>query len=401
MVKYHSNLLGEYEQIAYRGRNKQTPTLKGLSAEVSPTTTSEGAESPSKSGASRVPCCRFMSDSGCKKGRSCTFKHDFVDKKHKGSRRWTCGSKQHKGKDCPRREEGPGSGGAPVTPKAKAKAQQPKPQSPQTLATATATAKSSLAPEPTTSTEPASGSDGATAVVGEPVSPVEMKELMEQAQAMLKEMRQLKAMMFVGEGMRELRDPCEFQGGTTGHLDSGASHPFRSATEEELRRAEDVEVQLADGGSVVLKQGESGTLFPPASGASSKASPIVPLGALAEELGCDIKWMVVTHPLASYQPRWWGHAQRSLRQALSLIRELEERKMLALKKNTLETERALKIASEKRTYRSLLQEYLTSGQRTSLLAAINAEDSSVMVGRSLGRDRNRFSSMQRSARPSD
>ena len=382
VVKYHSNLLGEYEQIAYRGRNKQHPTLKGLSAEVSTTTTSEGAESPSRTGASKVPCRFFMSDSGCKKGRSCTFKHDFVDKKDKGSRCWTCGSKQHKGKDCPRREEGPGSGGTPVTPKAKAKAQQPKPQPPPTLATAMATAKSSATPEPTATTEPASGSDGATVVVGEPVSPVEMKELMEQAQAMLKEMRQLKTMMLVGKGMRELRDPCELQDGTTGLLDSGASHPFRSATEEELRRAENVEVQLADGGSVVLKQGENGTLFPTTSGTSSKASPIVPLGALVEELGCDIKWnkedgMVVTHPESGPIPtKVVGSCPTiSEKQALSLIRELEERKMLALKKNTMETEQALKIASAKKTYQSLLQGYLASGCRTSLLAAINAEDS--------------------------
>ena len=66
------------------------------------------------------------------------------------------------------------------------------------------------------------------------VPEAEVKQLLMEANAMLKEMRQLKMLalsstqvenMAVGHG-------CHPSSGRTGLLDSGASHPFRTATEE-------------------------------------------------------------------------------------------------------------------------------------------------------------------------
>ena len=90
-----------------------------------------------------------------------------------------------------------------------------------------------------------------------------MKQLLEQANAMLKEMRQLRAVSLsttqvenaaVGHG-------CNPHSGKTGLLDSGASHAFRARTEEELSQAQRVTVQLATGSEVTLAQNRGGTLL--------------------------------------------------------------------------------------------------------------------------------------------
>ena len=73
---------------------------------------------------------------------------------------------------------------------------------------------------------------------------------------------------------------------------------FREATE--LEDADRVRVQLADGKEVVLAQNASGTLLTRRSG-SDVSGPIVPLGALAQDLGCQITWtrrggLTIRHP---------------------------------------------------------------------------------------------------------
>ncbi|CAE7540501.1 RE1 [Symbiodinium natans] len=381
--KYHSNLLGEYEQLAYRGRNKQPPVLKGISSEGSPKSGTDGGESPKKEG--KIPCKFFSSEFGCKKGKACSFQHEFVDKKDRTSRCWTCGAKQHRGKDCPRQE-----GRAPA---AKPKGQPTKPtENNATSSTATpsmatlTTARAGVPSEPAASSTGQGGSDTPSVVLGEPVGPDGIKELMEQAQAMLKEMRQLKMMVkpmsppaFTVEGLRELSDGLP---GRAGLLDSGASHPFRAATDEELSGAETVSVQLADGGMVTLKQARNGTLFPTKTTSTTMPSPIVPLGALVEVLGCRVSWtkkhgMVVTHPE-------WGPIKTSVvgscptvseAQALTLIKQLEDKKLEDLKRHTSEGKKSLKGMENGNNFKKYLKDYVSQGQRTSLLAAINSDDS--------------------------
>ena len=381
--KYHSNLLGEYEQLAYRGRNKQPPVLKGISSEGSPKSGTDGGESPKKEG--KIPCKFFSSEFGCKKGKACSFQHEFVDKKDRTSRCWTCGAKQHRGKDCPRQE-----GRAPA---AKPKGQPTKPtEHNATSSTATpsmatlTTATAGVPSEPAASSTGHGGSDTPSVVLGEPVGSDGIKELMEQAQAMLKEMRQLKMMVkpmsppaFTVEGLRELRDGLP---GRAGLLDSGASHPFRAATDEELSGAETVSVQLADGGMVTLKQARNGTLFPTKTTSTTMPSPIVPLGALVEVLGCRVSWTkkhgtVVTHPE-------WGPIKTSVvgscptvseAQALTLIKQLEDKKLEDLKRRTSEGKKSLKGMENGNNFKKYLKDYVSQGQRTSLLAAINADDS--------------------------
>ena len=88
-------------------------------------------------------------------------------------------------------------------------------------------------------------------------------------------------------------------------LDSGASHVFRQAREEEGAAAVPVRVdrvELAGGQYVTLKQNKAGTLLATSDDPSAQnATPILPLGALVQRLGCDLRWtrkggLKIIHP---------------------------------------------------------------------------------------------------------
>ena len=70
----------------------------------------------------------------------------------------------------------------------------------------------------------------------------------------------------------------------------------------EVRNAQTVKVQLADGKEVLLSQSRAGTLMPVASSPDENVAPIVPLRDLVQTLGCDVSWtrregLVVKHPV--------------------------------------------------------------------------------------------------------
>ena len=157
---------------------------------------------------------------------------------------------------------------------------------------AAATAEQSVPPPPTSSATPQTTTTEATTSSMATTPETEMKQLLEQANAMLKEMRQLRSISLsttqvenaaVGHG-------CNPYNGRTGLLDSGASHAFRAGTEAEVNSAERVSVQLANGAEVTLAQNKGGTLLsvPPRDG--DDVSPMVPLGSLVQDLGCDLQW---------------------------------------------------------------------------------------------------------------
>ena len=84
-------------------------------------------------------------------------------------------------------------------------------------------------------------------------------------------------------------------------LDSGASHPFRMASEEEVSQADRVNVQLANGSEITLAQNAAGTLLKTTSTSDAYVAPIVPLGSLVQDLGCDLQWtrrkgLEIRHP---------------------------------------------------------------------------------------------------------
>ena len=102
-------------------------------------------------------------------------------------------------------------------------------------------------------------------------------------------------------------------------LDSGASHAYRAPkSEEEIRSARRVKVQLADGKTVHLRQNRGGTLL----SEDDQGGVILPLGSLVSSLGCELKWsrkrgLQVKHP-THYCPRSsWGTRRSCGRRTLS------------------------------------------------------------------------------------
>ena len=47
------------------------------------------------------PCRFFLSDQGCKAGKSCKWQHSWEGVSDKTSRCWKCGSKEHRKNECP------------------------------------------------------------------------------------------------------------------------------------------------------------------------------------------------------------------------------------------------------------------------------------------------------------
>ena len=199
---------------------------------------------------------------------------------------------------------------------------------------------------------------------------------------MLKEMRQLK-MLTVNDVLAKARaSGCSEDEGRTGLLDSGASHPFRQGNDAEIGSADKVKVQLANGQEIVLAQNRAGTLLASSSTPEDASTPIVPLGALVQDLNCELTWgrkkgLQIKHPVHGViRPRVVGRCPIiGEAQALDLIRELEDQRVDELRRTTMVTQRALWMWDEKATWSQCLERFLQSGKRADQLQALEAEDS--------------------------
>ena len=74
----------------------------------------------------------------------------------------------------------------------------------------------------------------------------------------------------------------------TGLLDSGASHPMRPAKLNEYQKGQPVKVTLAGEDVKLLMQNGHGTILVQEEKATIQ--PIVPLGAVIQELGYTLNW---------------------------------------------------------------------------------------------------------------
>ena len=146
-------------------------------------------------------------------------------------------------------------------------------------------------------------------------------------------MRQIK-MLTLGDVMAKARASGSDEEGRTGLLDSGASHPSRQATFEEVDKAEKVKVQLANGEEVTLAQNQAGTLLATRSTPDDASTPIVPLGSRVQDLNCELTWgrrrgLEIHHPIhGTIRPRVVGRCPIiGETQALDLIKELEDQRI--------------------------------------------------------------------------
>ena len=197
----HQALLSEFEQVAFRGRNKPatTPSLKAATATSATTPSSvsgvqDGGADGSPPKVKGAPCKFFLTDQGCRRGVGCKYSHE-VDRKQKQGRCWTCGSKQHVSKVCPTKDKTAG-GRSPT-----------RPSSTRPEASAGSPSLATIAPEnahpsPSTPASPAAASSSAPAASttsttasqpGEPpAGEGDLRSLLKEANSMLKEMRQLR-----------------------------------------------------------------------------------------------------------------------------------------------------------------------------------------------------------------
>ena len=164
-------------------------------------------------------------------------------------------------------------------------------------------------------------------------------------------------------------------------LDSGATHVFRSETEEDVSQSEMVHVQLADGQLVALRQNRAGTLMPVRTDPGGDApTTIIPLGALVATLGCSLEWstgrgLVVEHPehgvLRTFVAGNCPMVAET--QALTLIQELEDKKLRQLHENTGDNALRLMDARRIKNVDDYLWDYVCDGRRGTMSLVLNCE----------------------------
>ena len=325
--KFATHLLAEMEQIAHLdGSRKSTSkdTQKTAQPEVKIKKIEEGKGEGKSGKGERAPCRFFISEEGCKKGKECAWQHTLDDKK----RCWNCGSTQHFAPSCNRPKEatgdktakggeGKGWSSRPMT-KAARKEDSPKKEE--------QSVKEETQEEATASTET-------------------MKGLLEEANKMLKSMAmknqedeekskdvKLQAMQAQLDELKKMKvlrlSRIAKEETKYGLLDSGATHAMRGKKKGEKTEAyEKVKVTLADGHQVDMRMAPSGVMVMEE---AEGVEPIIPMSALAGQLGYAIHWaqgkMKLTHPHRSdiKVTMCNGCPQVPKKVALKIIQEIED-----------------------------------------------------------------------------
>ncbi|CAE7236757.1 RE1 [Symbiodinium sp. CCMP2456] len=379
VLKYYQHLLAELQQ-AIPNNKLDHAKLKGATTASNTGQGTGGSGTPSGSPKrGKGPCKFFQSESGCKRGASCTYTHEFASRADRKQRCWSCGATGHRQQECPTttgggvKGSGKSTGGqststtATVATASAAQVQQPPAE--------TGTAGVQAQPEAASSSSSAS-----TAATEAAAQREEMKKLLREASSMLSK---IQLMTMKVEDTNKAAEDLELllrSAGMDQHglalLDSGASHPFRSPVDtNELEAANNVGVELADGQMVELKQTNTGTLLKAKS--ETTQAPIVPLGALVQQLGCSISWskrqgLRVIHPEhGDLQVKMRGTCPYiSELEALKLIAEIEDKNLERLQQTTMRSLWTTSSSSNPLPWSAYLEAYVKTGRRSSALAAM-------------------------------
>ena len=397
-LKFFQHLLAEIEQMGpsrstSRGNNasaaatSMTPAgdPRTKSAQATPTRETPTSPKEGKGDGKGNPCKWFLSEQGCGRGRSCKFLHDWTQVV-KAERCLVCGSKLHKVRDCPRKDLEPTNNS--LAPRGLNKKELKTLSSTSTPSTSTTSASTTTVCPPPPPSQPVAAMTPAAKAAADPplsVSNESLREVLAETTKVLKALAPTSdAASSLDRGQAAVQDPLQLLSRRLQRiqlakveekvalLDSGASHAYRNARDdEEKQRARPVNVRLAEGETTLL-QTESGTLI-----GEGQCDTLVPLGQLVEILGCKVRWtkgnLVVTYPVhgklrvrvRDYCPELAEH------EVLKLIAELEEKRLSELNSlvNTLE----LKVVQSERVMEWFehCQKYVASGDRTDLLAAMS------------------------------
>ena len=332
--QFADHLLAELEQLHLQERKKKEPVptvqetkVKEMRADnekgkAKGKGKEKGAKGDRRDGGKgqgadveETPKCRFyLTEFGCRKGRSCDWSHDQSD----GRRRcYACGSPEHLAPDCPR-----GSSNSPTSSTTRPK-----------IAKAEEERKSAVGDE---------GSDTSS------VKPADetMQQLLQEANRMLKGLQEkdkqpdlsaedrMKALQqqlddLKFKSLKTLRLTRITKGTVTGLLDSGATHPMRGYLPgEKIETYPVVMATLASGKTEPMRISPTGVMVLE-SAKVNQVEPIVPMGAMMRLLERRVVWdkdyMKVWHPRRGdlKVKMVAGCPQISQRLALQLIEEIE------------------------------------------------------------------------------
>ena len=421
--KLYKHLMGECESLATVTTSVATattpsstrpePKLKPVKTETSVTTSTPQPPTPrspsqntSASGDDEkdkrgVTPCKFFGKTykGCARLQKCPFLHTWEGlEREKPTRCLACGGK-HMVKECPHKKpHGTSSNpaGASSTSTAASSTAKAPPTTPRNTAststTATAASKTvRIDDTPEVEHVPARGSGAATS------DTLDLKEVLADVGKVLKAMSTTTLKKFTVEeattegqqrGLMETKDEIPHKvtksavmgqsenEESTGLLDSGASHPMRPAKLSEYQKGQPVKVTLAGEDVKLLMQNDHGTIL--VQEEQAVILPIVPLGAVIQELGYTLNWspkvLRLTHPFKkSIKVKIRNHCPEvAACDALGLIRDLECAQVNALNERVASLKARLEVIKkeEKRDWLELLQEFAATGTKTLLLKAI-------------------------------
>ena len=234
-------------------------------------------------------CRYFISENGCRAGRSCKWPHDWEGVTDKAARCWTCGAKTHRKADCTVK---PGNlyGGSRPTPKPAAKVAKCELGGSSGGGEGTGgggtggeksqfqgggEASSMVEKEATSATAATTGGGTMAGGAGSGTG-----ELLAEATSLLRSLRlpSMNAVIVMNQMSKESLG--------MGLLDGGATHALRPGKNQaEWNQAEIVEVHLADGSSTRMRS-KPGTLTLLA---EKGTQVIVPMGAMTE-VGYIVTW---------------------------------------------------------------------------------------------------------------
>ena len=193
----HKALLAEFEQLASR-------KPKGVPGNNSPSTTPNSPQARLKGlaggAANNQPKgdSAGVTDGGCRRGRACRFVHSWPDRDARRERCWNCGGKGHQSKACPTRPaEGTTTTASASTPTTPTAAQvQAKPMQPETQKMIKADDAAMVISEASTM---ASTPMATRSTLDDPLpgTPMDMQQMLENAQRMVKSLMEHSATMKV------------------------------------------------------------------------------------------------------------------------------------------------------------------------------------------------------------
>ena len=135
-----------------------------------------------------------------------------------------------------------------------------------------------------------------------------------------------------------------------------------------------MKVTLAGEDTRVLRQNVCGTVLVTNDG-SDRIQPIVPMGALVEDLGCSLQWhrgaLKLRHPTKGFIKVYLNNncPEVNFREAHRLIKELESKHLAQLSSQVSSLTARLEVLrkEEKRTWMEMMKEYVNTGCQATLL----------------------------------